>query len=175
MVQPYPLQLRTVLRASKTRTQPASFALNQPRRGYGYVQALGTDTPVFWDVAFRFTPAEALIFQVWFTALVARGVDEFTLPIRTEFGLLEHTCRFLPDSLLPATEQGETFGYTATIMARAQVIPYGYTEAAELIVGLSDWVTWANLLDPTVNVEMPLADGLTFSDGETFDLGTLWL
>lgn len=151
----YPLHLRTVLRAGKSRTQPAAFGLLQPRRGYGYAQATGTDTPVFWDVSFRFTQAEALVFQTWFVYIIQRGLLEFTLPLRTEFGVQTHICRFLPDGLLDTMEEGETWLYKATIMARAQLIPDGYEEAAELIVGLPDWTTWASLLDLTVTDAMP--------------------
>lgn len=151
----YPLHLRTILRANKSRSQPAAFGMAEPRRGTGYVQAIGTDTPVFWNVAFRFTPAEALVFQVWFNFLINRGIDPFTLPIRTEFGLLTHVCQFLPNSLLDTTEEGESVSYTATIMARAQVIPDGYEGAAALIVGLPSWPEWALLLDQAMTVEMP--------------------
>ncbi len=151
----YPLHLRTILRAGKSRSQPAAFSMSEPRRGYAYVRATGTDTPVFWDVVFRFTTADALIFQLWFTQILQRGVLEFTMPIRTEFGVLVHVCRFLPDGLLPAEEEGDLWTYKATIMARAQIVPAGYAEAAELIVGLPDWTNWGGLLDQTVNVEMP--------------------
>lgn len=156
-IEPYPLHLRTILRSSKSRSQPAAFSIAQPRRGYAYVQAIGTDTPVFWDVSFRFTTDEALIFQVWVNHIINRGIDEFTMPIRTEFGVIEHVCRFLPDELLPAKEDGETWTYSATIMARAQVIPTGYAEAAGLIVSLPNWRDWAGLLDRTVNVALPEA------------------
>lgn len=152
----YPNHFRTVL-ASKSRSQPAAFRLSEPRRGYGYVQATGTDVPVFWDVTFRFLPAEAIAFQLWFTQSIARGVAEFTMPLRTEFGVLSHVCRFLPDSLLPAGEQAGIYTYTAQIMARAQLIPDEYLAAADLIVGLPDWQSWANLLDKAVNQEMPEA------------------
>jgi hypothetical protein len=155
MTAAYPLALRTVLRAPKSRTQPAAFRVAEPRRGYAYSQATGTDTPVFWDVAFRFTQAEALIFQLWFEEIISRGVDEFTMPIRTEFGTLTYTCRFLADSLLPTEESGETFGYKATIMARKKLIPDGYREAAELITTLPAWLVWAEYLDSAVNAEMP--------------------
>lgn len=119
----YPLNLRTIIRASKSRQQPAAFSMSEPRRGKGYVNATGTDTPVFWDVMFRFTSCEATLFQLWFTQTIARGVDEFEMPIRTEFGLLTHTCRFMPDGLLQTREDGEVWEYTAQIMARAQLIP----------------------------------------------------
>ncbi len=119
----FPLSLRTIIRQGKSRSQPAAFRLAEPRRGYAYVQATGTDTPVFWDITLKFTQPEAALFQLWFTQDLQRGLLEFSLPIRTEFGLLTHTCRFLPDSLLSVQEDGEIFVYTATIMARAQIIP----------------------------------------------------
>ena len=155
MPEAYPLHLRTIQQASKSRSQPAAFRMAEPRRGYGYAQAVGTDTPVFWDVQFRFTAAEAAAFQLWFAQRINRGLDEFTLPIRTEFGLVTHTCRFLPDSLLDATEDGQTWVYTAQIMARTQIIPADYLAASDLIVALPDWPQWSNLLDETVTQEMP--------------------
>lgn len=155
MTAAYPLHIRTILRAGKSRSQPAAFRVAEPRRGYGYVQATGTDTPVFWDVAFRFTQDEAVVFQLWFREIINHGVDEFTMPIRTEFGILTHTCRFLPDGLLPVEEAGDTWGYRATIMVRAPVIPDGYTEAAELITTLPDWRQWSELLDLAATQEMP--------------------
>jgi hypothetical protein len=151
----YPLGLRTILRPSKSRTQPASFSTAEPRRGYAYVQETGTDTPVFWDVEFRFTTQEALIFRLWFTQSIRRGVDEFTMPIRTEFGVQTYTCRFMPDNLMPASEDGETWRYSATIMARAELIPEVYVEAADLIVYLPDWQSYAEMLDMAMTQEMP--------------------
>ena len=77
--------------------------------------------------------------------------------LRNEGAAVRFVCRFLPDSLLPTTEDGDTFGYTAQIMARAQVIPQGYIDAADLIVGLPEWETWSELLDLTVTQAMPEA------------------
>lgn len=153
----FPFALRTILRASKSRSQPAAFSMAEPRRGPAYVEASGTDTPVFWDVQFRFTKADAVRFQLWFVVQLARGVNEFTMPIRTEFGLVTHTCRFLPDSLLDVQEDGECFNYSAKITARAQVIPSGYTDAADLIVGLPNWNEWMGPLDQAMTAEMPEA------------------
>lgn len=155
MPAPFPLHLRTIISSSKSRGQPAAFRMSEPRRGYGYVQAVGTDTPVFWDVSFKFTQTEAVAFQLWFTMTIRRGLDEFTLPIRTEFGLVTHTCRFLPDGLLDAAEDGQAWTYQARIMARAQVIPAAYLDSADLIVALPDWAQWGGLLDQAVTSEMP--------------------
>lgn len=128
MAASYPLDLRTVIRSSKSRSQPAAFRMAQPRRGYGYAEATGTDTPVFWDVMFRFTVDEAEVFRLWFLFTIQRGLLEFEIPIRTEFGTLPHVVRFLPDSLLPLKENGEVFEYTATIMARSENVPLTSTD-----------------------------------------------
>lgn len=152
----YPSFLRPMLRASKSRSQPAKFSIAEPRRGTGYVREIGTDTPVFWDFQFRFKRSDALVFKLWFNTVINGGVDEFTMPILTEFGLLEHTCRFLPDNLLDCTESGEIITYKAKVMARAEVIPDGYTEVGPLIAALEDWTTWVEMLDQAINVEMPI-------------------
>jgi hypothetical protein len=156
MAEAYPLHIRTLLRASKSRTQPASFRLSEPRRGYAYTQEIGTDVPVFWDVAFRFTQTEAVAFNLWFKVKLRSGVLPFTLPIRTEYGMVEHECRFLPDSLLPLTESGGCFSYTASLMARALLIPDGFEDAADLIIGLPDWYYWSQMLDLAMTQEMPV-------------------
>lgn len=118
----YPFQLRTILSASKSRSQPAAFRMAEPRRGYGYAQATGNDQPVSWDVQFRFTTSEAQAFQLWFLYEISNGLDEFLMPIMTEFGLVTHVCRFLPDGLLDTTEDGQTWVYSARITTRYQVV-----------------------------------------------------
>lgn len=155
MAVPYPLHIRTLLRTGKSRTQPAKFSVAEPRRGYAYVKPIGTDVPVFWDVEFRFTQDEAIAFKLWFDMSINGGVDEFTLPIRTEFGTITHTCRFLPDGLLPVSEAGQTWGYKATIMARSLAVPASYVAAAGIIAGLPDWRAWMLALDLGVTQEMP--------------------
>lgn len=153
----YPSTLPLLLRASKSRSQPANFAIAEPRRGYGYAQGLGGPAPVFWDGEFRFRPDQAIVFQLWFTQKINRGLLEFTMPIRTEFGLLEHVCRFLPDGLGDAVEAGGSYTYKVKLMARAQLIPQGYIDAADLVMGLPNWQAWAELLDQTVNQALPEA------------------
>lgn len=125
MATPYPLALRTIIRASKSRSQPAAFSVSEPRRGFAYFQDIGTDVPVFWEVAFRFTQEEAQTFRNWFVYNLQRGVLWFDLPIKTEFGLVTHECHFMPDGLLPTRETGEVWEYSATIMARKLLIPDG--------------------------------------------------
>lgn len=152
----YPSHLPKFLKASKSRTQPAAFRVTEPRRGYGYAQEIGTDTPVFWDVTWVFTRSQAAQFKLWFDIQIRRGVDEFTMPIDTEFGMVEHTCRFLSDNLLPVRDTGSTWTYSATIMARALVIPQEYIDAADLVVGLPDWTMYGSELDEAMTAELPL-------------------
>ncbi len=119
----YPLYIRTLLRADKRRTQPAAFGILAPRRGLGYVQPVGTEPPVIWDVRWRLTRSEAIVLKLWFEVALERGTLEFTILLLTEFGTVEHTCIFLPGSLLPVGQVGETWEYTASILARAMVVP----------------------------------------------------
>ena len=127
----YPFNLRTIIRASKSRSQLAAFGIAQPRRGFGYVEPIGTDRPVFWTVQFRFTTAEAAAFKTWFNDDLQEGLLEFTLPIRTEFGTITHTCQFMPDGLLDLRETGEVWEYSAQIMARSLIgatLPSGFDD-----------------------------------------------
>lgn len=151
----YPSELPAVLRASKSRSQKAPFQATPPGAGKLYVQRTGADNPVKWDIEFRFTPAEAVTFQDWFWSDLEGGVLPFTLPIRTEFGVITHTCRFLPDNLLTTRQEGECFTYSASIIARAQAIPAGFLEGAEMIIGLPNWKLWAAMLDQAVTEELP--------------------
>lgn len=151
----YPLGLRTILRASKSRSQPAAFRMTAPRRGFAYVQATGTDTPVLWDIQFKFDKFDAIRFQLWFTQTLGRGLQEFTLPILTEFGLIEHIVRFTDANLLNLSESDGAWTYSAQVLARAQVIPQGYIDAAELIEALPNWNEWAYILDIAINQELP--------------------
>lgn len=151
----YPSTLPLLLRAQKSRSQVAPFTISEPRRGAGYVQRTGTDTPVFWTGQFRFSEDQAIAFQLWFTQTVDRGALPFTMRIRTEFGLLEHVCQFLPDGLGDATEDGGVYTYSAQIMARKQLIPQEYIDAGDLITGLPNWRRWASILDQVVTQDLP--------------------
>jgi hypothetical protein len=151
----YPLSLRTILRQSKRRRQDAAFRVSDVRSGYAYLEATGTDLPVEWDVEFRFTRDEAALFQVWFRDLLDLGVQPFTLPIDTEFGLITHEVQFQPGGLLDASEDGETVRYSASIAARRLAIPQGYIDAALLIIALDDWQAWALALDDAISRALP--------------------
>lgn len=146
---PYPTGLRRPL-ASKSRTQPAAFAIREPRRGMGYVQQTGTDVPAFWDLQWTLSESDAQRLQLWFRIVLQRGVVPFTLPLATEFGDVEHQVQFLSENLLPHSSAGGVHSYSATVMARKLLVPAAFEDAAELIVGLPEWDAWAALLDSAV-------------------------
>lgn len=102
-----------------TREQPAAFTVAQPRRGWGYVEPTGTDTPAFWSMTWKLTEEQAQTFRGWFRYSLARGTLPFAMQVRTEFGLVEHEFQFLPEGLLPARHLGGgVWEYRATVMAR---------------------------------------------------------
>lgn len=156
-IESYPFGLRTILQAQKSRSQPASFRISEPRRGYAYMQEIGTDMPVFWSVVFCFTVSEAIRFKLWFKHSINNGLDEFTMPIRTEYGLIDHVCRFLPDGLLDPTEQGGLWMYKATILARAEIVPTEYDDAADIIIANPNWEELGSWLDIAMVIEWPEA------------------
>lgn len=157
----YPVGLPTFLFAGKSRTQPAQFTESNPRRGPSYTQKIGSDMPVFWDVTFRFNEDDAQRFKLWvqLSQYLDDGLNEFILPIKTEFGLVDHTCRFLSTGFLDAKQDSQTsFTYNASIMARKLVVPQEYLDNGDYIVTLPDWKTYASLLDVTVNQEWPTVE-----------------
>lgn len=118
MAAAYPSTL-PLARFNKTREQAASFKIAQPRRGYGFVEPIGTDVPVFWNLTWTFTGEQAQTFWQWFVYTLDRGVLPFEMEVRTEFGLVAHELQLMPDGLLPARQVGwDVWEYTATVMAR---------------------------------------------------------
>ncbi len=175
----YPASLPAVLQASKTRTQPAAFRLNGARRGTGYVQKIGTTPPVFWDVTWRFTRAQAAQFAAWFVNDIRRGADTFTMAIRTEFGLIDHVCQFLPDGMLTTQDTGEVWTYSASIMAREFSIPQDYIDLAQYIVDTPNWdgTIVRDLYWPQVRRLVQFDDtttGAAFFDWKTLTAGELY-
>jgi len=154
----YPFHLDTV-QANKSRTQPATFTITQPRSGPGYVKHRSVDTPVIWDVNFIFDRYDAQSFFVWFyhASYLNRGRNEFTMQLRTEFGLIEHTCQFLPESLLDHGQTGEVHKYSAQIRAREIVIPEAITDHPDLVT--SQYWRWAAVIDYQLYMHWPLGVG----------------
>jgi len=122
----YPGWLPKPLKAGKTRQTAPGFRITEAYRGRAYTQPIGTDVPVFWDLTFRFTQAQAQAFWLWFETVINRGAEPFTMDLRTEFGAVNHELQFMPDGLLPTTEDGPHFTYKATVLARKLVIPDEY-------------------------------------------------
>ena len=154
----YPTGLPTFLSASKSRSQPASFTESNPRRGPAYAQKIGTDVPVLWDVTFRFNQGDAQRFHLWvrLEKYLDGGINEFILPIQTEFGMVDHVCRFLSDKFLDAKQESSiVFTYTATILARSLKIPQEFIDISDIIVELPNYQEFMPYLDIAVNQEWP--------------------
>ncbi|HRI16894.1 MAG TPA: hypothetical protein PL196_00070 [Burkholderiaceae bacterium] len=146
----------------KTREQPAVFQMAQPRRGYGYVEPTGTDTPLFWQLRWVFTGAQAQAFRQWFVYVTQMGVLPFSMSVRTEFGLESFDMQFLPDGLLPAKQLGtDVWEYSATVMARSIVVPAVDAQFANVLI-------LANGAGLTVD-SSPYARSLTTSGGIALD------
>lgn len=153
----YPAALPGVLKAGKRRERQASFSVPQAEAGASVAEVTGTDRPVTWSVQWVCTPEQAQLFAVWFAVTLDRGRLPFRMPIKTEFGLIWHRCRFLPDDLLSASADGETWRFSASIQARSEIIPPEMLALAPLLFGLSDWAGWASVLDIVVTATIPRA------------------
>jgi hypothetical protein len=114
----FPTGLRGLIRTAKVRARPASFVMPSPREGYGHPEASGRDVPVTWEAKFVFNQADAQTFVLWFRNDINNGADEFTMPIKTEFGSVTQTVRFAPDGVLDARQLGELWEYSAHLIAR---------------------------------------------------------
>ncbi|MDT7834954.1 hypothetical protein [Aquabacterium sp. OR-4] len=153
----YPAALPGVLQAGKRREREASFAVPQPDAGASQAEATGADRPVVWSVQWVCTQEQAQLLMAWFVVTLERGRLSFRMPIRTEFGLLWHACRFLPDGLMSATQEGEVWRYSASMQARSESIPPDMLEAAPLLLGLDDWASWGSVLDVVITATLPEA------------------
>lgn len=123
----WPENLRGILTEGKSRRQGAIFSMSDPKVAPPYKKIRSTDVPVFWDITLRFHSADAAAFRKWFENDISYGRRWFTMPVKTEFGLIDHDVVFMPDSLLVASREAEVFTYTATIMARKLIIPRKFT------------------------------------------------
>lgn len=148
----WPLGLQTIIKSGKSRNQPSAFLMADPRSGPPYRKRLSSDIPVIWDVTFKFQGDNAIIFWSWFETGIDRGRKNFILPIRTEFGLVDHEVAFLPDTLLPVSEEGNVFTYTAQIIARKLIIP---PEFPPDIWAEPDIWKEREIIDPAVNWYWP--------------------
>lgn len=113
----YPFGLATILSATKLREISVQALLQNPRRGMPYLRPLDTQAPARWSVSFVFSREDAEAFMLWFMspAFLDSGLRAFRLPINDEQGRRTVEVAFEPDTLLPATEQGGLFGYTARL------------------------------------------------------------
>lgn len=151
----YPDGLPGMAKAGKRRERDASFVVPNPEAGASQAEVAGTDRPVTWTAQWVCTPEQARLLAAWFVVTLDRGRLGFRMPIQTEFGLIWHACRFLPEGLLSASQDGGVWRYSATIQARAEVIPAHLLALAPLLFGLPDFSAWASALDIVVTATLP--------------------
>lgn len=148
----WPLGMQSILTTGKARNQLARFQMSDPRSGPPYRKRLSSDVPVIWDVTFRFTGDDAIIFWSWYENGTDYGRKNFILPIRTEYGIVDHEVMFLPDSLLPVSQEANVFTYTAKILARKLIIPDEFPP--DIWVDPDAWKN-RDIIDPAINWQWP--------------------
>lgn len=112
----YPSSIRPVLLNGFSRNQDAKFMSTESRSGKTYFKRIAQNQNTYANVAFKFTQQESVIFQSWFINTLQMGFLPFNLELCTEWGKVNYECRFIPDSLLPATKDTPLWSYTATIL-----------------------------------------------------------
>ena len=144
----WPAGLPLIQSAGKSRVQQSDYLLSNPRSGPPYRKNLSTDVPVFWDVTFIFYGDDTAIFWSFYTNTIKRGREWFLLNIKTEFGLVEYECMFMPDTIRLQSEAGSVFTYSAQIMSREIIIP---SEFPDDIADEPEIFRQRSILDPAVN------------------------
>ena len=148
----YPTGLGTVL-MTKSRNQAATFSMYEPKSGPGYTKNTSVDVPVFWDVTFKFSAADAQRFQAWFIGTLNRGRNQFNMLLSTEFGNVSHVCQFMPDSLLPQSRDASVHTYTAQIRSEAIKYPPFIEENLDFVA--SEFWALRGEWDYALNVQWP--------------------
>lgn len=146
------------MQISKTRSHTPTFKLLEPTAGAAYVKHTSIDAPITYSATFKFSEADAQKFWVWYYSPLYcnRGRNKFTMPIKTEFGLIEHECQFIPDSLMDLSQDVGIYEYSATLMIREMPIPAEILAAQEFIL-LGDWWDYRAEFDIAVNRTWPEA------------------
>lgn len=148
----YPTGLGTVL-MTKSRNQAATFSMYEPKSGPGYTKNTSIDVPVFWDVTFKFSAADAQRFHAWFMSALNRGRNKFNMLLSTEFGNVSHVCQFMPDSLLPQSREANVHTYTAQIRSEAIKYPPFIEDNFDFVA--SEFWTLRGEWDYALNVQWP--------------------
>jgi hypothetical protein len=159
----FPLQLRGELRASKRVSQVPSFRASDPSAGPFYVEPLTDDTPVTYDVEFKYTAGEAISFEAWVNSPMYcdKGRNPFNMPIELPGGVFVQEAQFLPDGVpsRPVSQQGRIFTYRATMIVRKLNNPWE-DELAEWAVELIPFGDWINATNQVINATWPSVSDL---------------
>lgn len=117
----YPEGLRTLLRDSKQVTRVSGYETSDPLYGPAYTRITTTDTPTLITGTVIFNRAESRTFQN-FLRKIRNGIDQFIMPIDSEYGPIDQVCQALPGSFNPS-QQGEVFSYNVSLVIREWALP----------------------------------------------------
>lgn len=174
----YPSYLRYAIQQGKVRNVATQFISSQPLAGTPYFQQLTDESPVTWDFRLIFNEFDAQSFDAWFVVSTNNGNDYFTMPIRTEQGLVDHDVHFLPDGIPNrVSEDGDTFTYSCSVIARKinrPVDPQVIIDARNAGYGFDE----ISLLDVVINQDWLSNEGIwvngIWSNDGTWDNSEIW-
>lgn len=118
----------------KTRSSAAGYVVSD---GFPRAESLSSDNPVTWSFRLAFKRADAETFSAWVDANYHRW---FTMPIRTEQGLIDHRVHFT-DSGYPQLVSiiGDIYMFSAVVVCREMQRIYDEAEIAEIYAAYSEW------------------------------------
>lgn len=111
----YPLLPRTVMIGGSYERE-AAFSVTESRSGKLYFKRKAQNAPAYRRVTFKFQGDDAMRFRSWFDNTLKGGFLPFFMPLKTEWGLIELECRFIPNSLLNPSNISNVWTYTAELM-----------------------------------------------------------
>lgn len=150
----FPSSLSGMLSIGKVRTTGAQFLHTAAGEAQLNIANLGATPSTVWQFRLRLSASDMQVFRLWFEDTLRDGKDWFTIDIDTEFGLVNHTCRFAPNSMSMQSEGG-VYTFSATIYTPRLETPDVWVAVSDFVVGQSRWVEYFSYPDIAINKEWP--------------------
>ncbi len=96
----WPTGLRGLLQEGRSQSKVPGYETSDPLYGPAYVRKTTDDTPVMITGSLLFTNNEARAFQK-FIRDINGGLDQFEMPIKSEYGVVNQVCQAMPGSFNP--------------------------------------------------------------------------
>lgn len=150
----YPDGLRGILLSGQSISRASNFEMADPLYGPAYTRKTTDDTPVFIKGSLIFNASDARRFNN-FLRDINYGFTPFTMPIMSEYGVVEQTCQAMPNSFNPQPVGGGNWRYNIDIViADFQLPPLAdYADSFTEI----DWYVPDSfgIFDTAINAFMP--------------------